>query len=1399
MIRGNKVMTTSISELITQLKSENIQTWFDLGLFLDRLKDRESKAGFQSDFYSFKEHLVSGGIGFLSFDYTINGITIEVGKYASSFRQLLPSVPLHLIAGSIKPECDHILSGNFHRHCIPEIKCFDDWDLYKDFFKTKLERGSKEYNSLILRFWDEVLLLSEKLATCIKENNITLLYLVNICSNPGNVSLALATVLVAEYWGIPVINNNHDFYWEGGNRQVDIDKYKLKKGPRDFFFTNAHVGEFFSTLEVVFPWESRSWMTVNINGGQVTHNIEVNGHNPANVALLGTVVDTSNFEASSKRESINTLMQMGGIFENRVHGIGDVLKNKSSFAQMPFLCGSSPDKKFDFVNNNILLLQPTRVIGRKRIEVIFDLVAKLLLQQDCQLKFKENPRLKISIIVSGPIPLGQREYFFRLIGKFSALLEKIPAEFSKRIFFGFLFSAFDQPEYKASHKYPIDITRLYKAASLILLPSESEGRGLPLLEAAAAGKPIFCRRYEPEQVYAEVIGEHLDEHQRLRVLDFKKGIPDKLVVDTAQRLFYPQDFIEELEHNANVISSRYNIENLERSFEAIIYKLYLQLHSIANPDNEIEDYFSDYKLITRFSNKDLETVINTKTREYLPGYARLGFMSLLKSLIDPSYFRVEEQGVRGEIQAYAQGLWNTQVKIESIPEEKYHQFFNTVDELFKYYSGNKKIQHDHALTYRHRNNRYYPYQDYTFQELTGIVNTIFDRIIYPPKSETEYSSTPFFFVDWNLALVQLTNSHNLGIDNREKLFDKLGQKVPRAYFPGRYVRYEMEFFILQPIRAILGLNIEEELTEEILQKNISFLPKVSIFSPESCLFKQASASSIKHYLDSTVDRELYTLYKSSLVELVTTSQICIGFHLRQMGLKGLKVLREIKKQSGFIITNGESSAMMTDILDIDRFHIGKVQQVLTEKLMGIPLHSGFIQFVPAGVRTTLAYPTPVQTSKDFDTALKSSKFKKLVKKIGEDRLYELIREDAQSHGTPVLTLLDDLEDSLNEHQSKKEIDYRFVGSVYADGMPWSGVLAEVHLAKNKNDDGKGRWNFATHTATSAPKPVTELMKEYQRTSGNKAHIAWNGGYILNPELVGKLGLPEAYIGSPLGFLMVDGDVKCPPLFNKPAFLIDDEGHLDIRRVSSESGFTLSYENESITFARRQYNSHSTSKPCFYDLLYDQTTISADGNVIVRMAGNTVKEIIHSEKGQQIPVIPVGVTLSIPRAHFDSKIFKANRALEINMLPHKHLDWSKLQHAVEAGPMLVARGKAVIDMQKEGWKTTNSIKTQAARLDFTDMRGPKIAVGLRKDGTLLVLAINGRIRESVGATHSDMADILMSYDAEIAMGFDPGGSSTLVVDGKTLNISPYNKDYEKDIYSLPPQPRFVANAVLGWRK
>ena len=202
-------------------------------------------------------------------------------------------------------------------------------------------------------------------------------------------------------------------------------------------------------------------------------------------------------------------------------------------------------------------------------------------------------------------------------------------------------------------------------------------------------------------------------------------------------------------------------------------------------------------------------------------------------------------------------------------------------------------------------------------------------------------------------------------------------------------------------------------------------------------------------------------------------------------------------------------------------------------------------------------------------------------------------------------------------------------------------------------------------------------------------------------------------------------------------------------------------------------------------------IIGNGRTIIRIAGNTIKDIVYTKKGERVEIIPVGITLSFPAESIPKTMKEKEGKLSIKI---KGLE--EYEHGIEAGPMLVERNIPCIDMQEEGWKTENSIRTQAARLDFTDMRGPKIAAGLDKNGNMYILAVNGRIRESVGATHQDMAEILIEQGIEKAMGFDPGGSSTLVVDEIPLNISPYNSKYERNVYSMPPEPRAVSNAVLA---
>ena len=130
-------MSISSRHLISALKKEKIETWFDLGLFLDRLKEKPSDSGIKEDFYSFKEKLVKGSVGFVSFYFGIDGITVETAKYTTALKRIIPGVKIHLIAGSIKPESRTYFGEDVTECELDEIKSFDEWELFNYFFKTK--------------------------------------------------------------------------------------------------------------------------------------------------------------------------------------------------------------------------------------------------------------------------------------------------------------------------------------------------------------------------------------------------------------------------------------------------------------------------------------------------------------------------------------------------------------------------------------------------------------------------------------------------------------------------------------------------------------------------------------------------------------------------------------------------------------------------------------------------------------------------------------------------------------------------------------------------------------------------------------------------------------------------------------------------------------------------------------------------------------------------------------------------------------------------------------------------------------------------------------------------------------------------------------------------------------
>lgn len=64
--------------------------------------------------------------------------------------------------------------------------------------------------------------------------------------------------------------------------------------------------------------------------------------------------------------------------------------------------------------------------------------------------------------------------------------------------------------------------------------------------------------------------------------------------------------------------------------------------------------------------------------------------------------------------------------------------------------------------------------------------------------------------------------------------------------------------------------------------------------------------------------------------------------------------------------------------------------------------------------------------------------------------------------------------------------------------------------------------------------------------------------------------------------------------------------------------------------------------------------------------------------------------------------------------------------------------------------------------------PRTAIGQTKDGAILMLVIDGRQQDSMGATLGQVRDILLNYGAYNAFNLDGGASTTMVYDGVVVN-------------------------------
>lgn len=90
--------------------------------------------------------------------------------------------------------------------------------------------------------------------------------------------------------------------------------------------------------------------------------------------------------------------------------------------------------------------------------------------------------------------------------------------------------------------------------------------------------------------------------------------------------------------------------------------------------------------------------------------------------------------------------------------------------------------------------------------------------------------------------------------------------------------------------------------------------------------------------------------------------------------------------------------------------------------------------------------------------------------------------------------------------------------------------------------------------------------------------------------------------------------------------------------------------------------------------------------------------------------------------------------------------------VSFGPPLIINGQKMITRGDGGWGIA-----------------PRTAIGQRRDGTILLLVIDGRQPGySLGATLLDVQNVLYEQGAYVAANLDGGSSTTMYYDGKVIN-------------------------------
>ena len=222
---------------------------------------------------------------------------------------------------------------------------------------------------------------------------------------------------------------------------------------------------------------------------------------------------------------------------------------------------------------------------------------------------------------------------------------------------------------------------------------------------------------------------------------------------------------------------------------------------------------------------------------------------------------------------------------------------------------------------------------------------------------------------------------------------------------------------------------------------------------------------------------------------------------------------------------------------------------------------------------------------------------------------------------------------------------------------------------------------------------------------------------------------------------------------RSAFIVDKEGKASIQKDLSYLGTVSLPDGRTLTI-KGLNRQRITDDLVLFNRNYAGSTRTNEHGREVRVSKGRATEV--SAKGN-MRLDRESLVLSGHGANADAlaHIRRGDRVAIAQTLGSRLADEARL--VVGGGPLLVEKGVVNVRSREESMAS-----------DIAYGRAPRTGVGVKADGTVLLMVADGRSQYSAGMSLKEFATYLKRFGAVSAVNLDGGGSSEMVLDGKIMN-------------------------------